>query len=114
MLRLGKNVPANGEFREILELERMLIDAQIPHAIRRLYDGWQICYPSIDNHGVLSAIEFTGSYGSENDLIEIMRLLDEQEGEFDAVCGNLSAKNVFERIKNHYDQLEKEQQNDGN
>ena len=113
MLRLGKNVPANGEFREILELERMLIDAKIPHIIRRLCDGWQICYPNNDNY-VLSAIEFTGSYGSKNDLIEIMGLLNEKERDFDSVCGNLPAKNVFERIKNHYNQLEKEQQNDGN
>ena len=113
MLRFGGNVPANGEFREILELERMLIDAKIPHAIRRLYDGWQICYPDNDNY-VLSAIEFTGSYGSKSDLIEIMGLLSEKEREFDSVCGNLPAKNVFERVKNHYDQLEKEQRNDGN
>jgi hypothetical protein len=44
-----------------------------------------------------------GSYGNESDLLEIMGLLTPEEQEFDRVLGNLSAQEVFSRIKTHWD-----------
>lgn len=53
-------------------------------------------------HCVCSAIEHDGSYGRNDDLIEIMGLLTDEEEEYDSVCGYLSAQNVYERIMKHY------------
>lgn len=53
---------------------------------------------------ICSAIETPFSYGHENDRIEIMGLLtEEEEANFDSVTGNLTAEDVFERIKAHWD-----------
>lgn len=50
-----------------------------------------------------SAIEHNGSYGRKSDKIEIIGLLTDEESEYDSVVGGLSAQEVFERIKNHYE-----------
>ena len=52
---------------------------------------------------VCSAIEHNGSYGREADKIKIMGLLTDEESKYDSVVGGLSAQEVFERIKKHYE-----------
>lgn len=47
---------------------------------------------------LVSAIEGSGTYGSEDDLLEIMGLLTEEEKKEDTVVGWLTAENVFNRI----------------
>ena len=75
------------------------------------YTKYHIYYPSCDDFRkginsdtdtsgtVCSIIEGHGTYGEENDLLEIMGLLTPEEEEWDSVCGSLTAENVFERIK---------------
>ena len=65
-------------------------------------DGWQIIYPKDGEERIMDAIENFGSYGSDKDLLEIMGLLTPEEEQHDRVVGYLTAKNVFERIKEHY------------
>ena len=47
---------------------------------------------------VCSVIEHCGSYGREEDKLEIMGLLTEEELEVDEVKGYLTAEEVFGRI----------------
>ena len=95
---------ANPKYQEIIKLDKMLIEANIPHTTKRLFDGWQVCYP-VDVHKpdcVMDAIEHFGSYGHERDELEIMGLLTPKEEEDDSVLGCLTAEDVFERIRKHY------------
>lgn len=90
------------EYHEILVLEARLYDAGIPHTFNPHGGGWRIAYPN-DEKVVCSAIEHNGSYGREADKIEIMGLLTEEEEKRDGVVGWLTAQEVFDRIKNHYE-----------
>lgn len=96
------NYILNERYTEILKLDKMLEEAEIPHTLTRSRDGWQVFYPDVDNC-VADAIEFYGSYGSEEDLLEIMGLLTPEEAEHDSVLGHLTAENVFERMRAHYE-----------
>ena len=93
----------NEKYTEIIRLHGMLAGNDIPHAITRFLDGWQLWYPDVDHpdHCVMDAIEHMGSYGKESDLLEIMGLLTPEEAEHDVVAGYLTAEDVFERIKKH-------------
>lgn len=51
---------------------------------------------------VCSVIQGYGTYGAENDLLEIMGLLTDEEEKDDSVAGYLTAKDVFVRINKHY------------
>ena len=97
-------------YQEIITLHDMLVANDIPHIIRRIFEGWQICYGGNgdpENDRVLSAIEHGGSYGNSYDKIEIMGLLTPEEGTEDDVVGWLTAEDVYGRIKNHWDNLNK-------
>lgn len=52
----------------------------------------------------MDAIEMESSYGNRQDRIEIMGLLTPEEACEDDVAGYLTAENVFERIKKHYEE----------
>lgn len=91
----------NPAYKEILRLDVMLTEARIPHERARLMDGWQVWYPSKE-HYILDAIEHWSSYGKESDRLEIMGLLIPEEEEDDSVLGYLTAEEVFERIRKHY------------
>lgn len=109
------------KYNEIFKLKKMLEDAHIPfdwienwgydksklEEMERiapdLVERYQICYPMFASDGqVLSAIQGFGTYGAEQDLIEIMGLLTPEEQKYDCVVGHLTAKDVFERIQKHY------------
>lgn len=121
-----KKVPEfNDKYGEIFKLHRMLDEEGIPHdfvdetpdshwiipGMGFDYTKYHIYYPSCDDFRkginpdsdtsstVCSIIEGYGTYGEENDLLEIMGLLTPEEEEWDSVCGSLTAENVFERIK---------------
>ena len=100
------------KYKEIFRLKGMLEQAKIPFTFRKLYDGFQICYPrnnksEDDFVRECSVIEHEGYYGHSQDLLEIMGLLTEEESKYDSVVGYLSAENVFERIKNNYEKAGK-------
>ena len=103
------------KYKEIFKLKKMLEDANIPfgfsdHSVESKtfttgkFEHYQICYPNNVNRWV-SVIEGNATYGSEKDKLEIMggcTPLEEFEKRED-VIGYLTAKNVFKRIKNHYE-----------
>lgn len=97
----------NGKYRldesytEILKLDKMLTDANIPHTLDRFLDGWQVIY-SVNGKRIADAIEHYGSYGNEENLLEIMGLLTPEEEECDSVLGCLTAEDVFKRMSEHY------------
>ena len=97
------NYILNERYTEILKLDKMLDEAEIPHTLKRSMDGWQVCYPSVGKDRVADAIETFGSYGVEENLLEIMGLLTPEEAEHDSVLGHLTAENVFERMRAHYE-----------
>lgn len=91
----------NTAYTEITRLHNLLANNQIPHDFHRLYDGWQICYPS-DKNIIISAIQHYGSYGAANNRIEIMGGIVPDDGTMDSVLGHLTAENVFGRIVTMY------------
>ena len=99
----GIDYSTNSNYQEILKLDRMLTNASIPHTLDRLFDGWQVCYPTREEPElVMDAIEHYGSYGKDEDKLEIMGLLTPDEEEHDSVLGYLTAEDVFERIRKHH------------
>lgn len=82
---------ANPEYRAILRLADALRDRKIPHELRRLYDGWQILFPSEENLA-LSVIEHFISMGNSEDLLELWDGGDTAEG-------NMSAGEALARIE---------------
>ena len=87
-------------YKEIFRLKEMLEKSDIPFEFRKIFDGFHLCYPKIKDR-VCSVIEHEGSYGNQNDLLEIMGLIEDKETD-DDVLGYLSAENVYERISKHY------------
>lgn len=99
----GIDYSTDSNYQEILKLDRMLTDASIPHTLDRIFDGWQVCYPTREEQElVMDAIEHYGSYGKDEDKLEIMGLLTPDEEEHDSVLGYLTAEDVFERIRKHH------------
>lgn len=104
------------KYTEIFKLKKLLKKANIPFEWIKHNDfrnGYQICYPEKGEKLACSIIEHLYSYGSQKDLLEISGLMTKKELEetHDTVLGYLSAENVFERIKNHY---QKQNSNDNN
>ena len=100
---LGINYSTDSNYQEILKPDRILTDASIPHTLDRLFDGWQVCYPTREHpERAMDAIEHYGSYGKDEDKLEIMGLLTPDEEEYDSVLGYLTAEDVFERIRKHH------------
>lgn len=112
------------KYKEIFKLKRMLEKEGIPFEFiegfgydKRLLseypdimDHYQLCYPVFDpEKRVVSVIGGFGAHGYEQDKLEIMGLLTPYERFYhgDSVVGYLTAKNVFKRIKNHYEEENK-------
>ena len=92
------------KYKEIFRLKEMLEKATIPFKFKHVFrNGYQIVYPN--DTFICSVIEHDFSYGSDEDLLEIMGLLTNEERKFDSVKGWLTAENVFERIKKHYEEV---------
>ena len=98
--------PANEAYQEILRLDKLLTEAGIPHEIERAGDGWHIYYPAMKGRVICSVVEFTGTYGYRNDLLEIQGLLNKAERKYDSVVGFLSAEKVFARIQEDWKRRE--------
>lgn len=94
----------NPRYQEIITLHDMLVANDIPHIIRRIFEGWQICYSGNGNpeDWLLSAVEHGMSYGNSSDKIEIMGLLTPEEEVEDSVVGYLTAEEVYGRIHKHW------------
>ena len=78
----------------------MFEEAKIPHTFKPFINGYQIVIWSKDEEQRLcDAVQTFGSYGMENDKIEIMGALTQKEREIDSVLGYLTAEEVFKRFK---------------
>ena len=96
----------NEEYKEILELDKILTKANIPHELRKLYDGWTVLYPDSKNP-VCDVVQHFGSMGGEEGKLEQMGLVAPILSEYGDVEGYLTAKVVSNRIKAHYKKLQK-------
>lgn len=93
---LSKGISFDKEFFPLLE---RLVKNDVPFDVRRLYDGFQLFYPNIENQ-VCDVIIHSGSYGYQEGLLEIMGLIEDEGG--DSVVGYLHEYEVFNAIFNHY------------
>lgn len=59
------------KYSAILELDKKLTEANIPHVTEPLMDGWLIVYPNHKNR-TGDVVEHCGSYGSGLNLMESM------------------------------------------
>lgn len=84
---------ANPEYKAILEVDKRLTAAGIPHTLERMMDGWIILY-HCNGKRKADVIEHCGSYGNRFDLMEIWGF-----GLKDPI-GNLNADEVFR----HFDE----------
>lgn len=99
---------------EIFKLKELLEDAHIPFEFTdegfdwgdgNAFEKYHIEYPCSYKESqdrVCSVIQGWGTYGAEDNLLEIMGLLTPEEEKNNCVCGWLTAQDVFERIQNHY------------
>lgn len=85
-------------YTAILKLRSLLDIMDVPYQFKKLYNGFQLCYPESGKGSICSVIEHDGSYGHESNLLEIMGLLTEEESAFDEVKGYLQPEEVFLRI----------------
>lgn len=112
MLMGGNGSPDGNVYNSIHQLHNMLEEANIPHRIRRLMDGYQILYygkdPILEQNNALGSrcdvIEHMGSYGHEKDLLEVAGCIVGDDIN-DTVEGFLTAEEVFNRIKADYESL---------
>ena len=98
---------------EIKKLARMLDAARIPFVFTRRFDNpikkgqssYHLEYPvsSLSNCAkrVCSVIQGYGTYGMEENKLEIMGLIEPGEAS-DSVLGYLTAEDVFNRISKHW------------
>lgn len=89
----------NDKYKEILVLEKMLEENDIPYTKEPLFGGWHICYPTNSGSRVCSVVEHNGSYGREDDLLEIMGLLTEEEKSLTALLGTCLHKKYLNVLK---------------
>ena len=90
------------------KLAVLLDESDIPY--HREINGMgndHICYPTFGEDRICSVICGTYTYGGDQGLLEIMGLLTPEEEEYDEVLGYLTADQVFERIKNHWESTRK-------
>ena len=60
-------------------------------------------YKVFDNEKrIISIVQGYGTYGEEDDLLEIMGLLTEEEEKIDDVTGYLTSEDVFNRIVKYF------------
>lgn len=92
-------LPVYDGYKEIIRLHKMLEEAEIPHQLKRWYDGWQVCYPAyIPLEGcTCSVIETFFSNGNKADLLEVSGLQADTDDWY-------TAEDVFARIKAHWEE----------
>ena len=117
------------KYKEIFKLKKMLEEAGIPFSWNEgwgydkeklkelqkvapdLMEHYQICYPVFDpEHRWISVIEGFGTFGAEKDRLEIMGGFtpwERYEYGDEPVMGGLTARNVYQRIKNHWEEHKK-------
>lgn len=62
-------VKLSPSYQSIQQPHMKLQEAEIPHEILRIMDGWKLAYPDQDNC-IFDVVEHCGSHGHEADLME--------------------------------------------
>lgn len=97
---------------EILKLRDMLDEAHIPYYFNHIaeFGGYNdkpayqiIIYDEQIKHRLCDVIYHIGSYGFDQNQLEIMGALTNEENEDDSVLGYLTADEVFKRFKYCYE-----------
>lgn len=87
------------DYTEMVKLELYLQEAKIPYRIDYVIGMPSVQYYGHSNELVCDTICHSGSYGYEKGLLEIMGLTSN----YDSVEGWLTAREVFERIREDWD-----------
>lgn len=87
----------NETYTEIFELSKLLSENMIPHEIRRNFDGWIVIYYDKYGNKVGDAIETFGSFGSDQNLLEVYGF------DLEDVEGYLTAREAFEHFRKAYE-----------
>ena len=89
----------NKRYKEILKLDALLTEEKVNHILGRFIDGWiVIVYTPDGENRLCDAVEHFGSYGQEEDKLEIMGALTESELKDGPVLGCLTAKKCAKRF----------------
>lgn len=109
----------NSDYKEIFRLKAMLEERGVGFRFLERWErlskypwlgfsednaGYQIVIPNLDPwdpNVAISIIEGKGSYGAEQDLLEIMDSLTKTEEEWDEIVGWLTAEDVLDRLCNY-------------
>ena len=59
------------KYQEVLHLQELLQLYRIPCEMRQIFDGWELCYPSIEDC-LMSASQIYPIYQEHGDLIELL------------------------------------------
>lgn len=99
------------KYTEALKLKDLLDKNNIPYQYKinnigigtfGIGERHHIQVPNSGEKRIISIVQGEGTYGSENNLLEIMGLLTKEEKQKDNVVGCLSAENVLQRILKYY------------
>lgn len=86
---------------EIVKLALYLEQKKVPYELKALWGGLHLMYPNAKKT-ICSIIEHWGSYGYQDNRLEIMGLLTPEEKKYDVYLGDLTAEEVANRIVWHY------------
>lgn len=96
----------DARYQEILRLAGLMRKAGIPHQLRKVYEGWQILYPSL--YGVqMDVAQHRGTGGSLNDRVELMGLKSADD-DIGPIHSNLKAEQALKIIQQHYNEHKRE------
>lgn len=98
---------------EIFKLKEMLEIDGVPFEWSESRKISHLSYPVSGRKRVCSVIQGVGTIGWETGRLEIMGLLTAEERENAIVIGNLTAKDVYSRIMNHFRNVDGEMQMEG-
>lgn len=94
-------MPKKGYDAEIIKLSERLKEANIPHKVVRVYDGWMVAYPDIGaKNEVCDFVCHSNSLGHEHNLLESWGVHREIEGNIDASSAFTLIKYIHENRAN--------------
>jgi len=110
---LKQTVPRDDlpKYSQIIRLHDMLQEANVPHEIYPDFDGFHILYPDPtpwERQGGYSIVEFKYAYGGKYDLLEILDMRSSSKSMNPSPVGWLTAEEVFEIIKEDWNDRRKQ------